>query len=97
MCLYWGRNYRSKYVELIEIINKIIIVAFSWLFMLFYQRCTDTQTPNARTYTHSYCQAQKREAYIQSAVFFFSHTWFHITSSYLVAATHLKLLILSKQ
>jgi len=30
-----GRNYRPKHVELIEIINKIIIVASSWLFMLF--------------------------------------------------------------
>ena len=29
-----GRNYRSKHVELIEIINKIIIVASSWLFIL---------------------------------------------------------------
>jgi len=32
-----GRNYRPKHVELIEIINKIIIVTSSWLFMLFYQ------------------------------------------------------------
>ena len=32
-----GRNYRPKHVELIEIINKIIIVASSWLFMLLYQ------------------------------------------------------------
>jgi len=31
-----GRNYRPKHVELIEIINKIIIVASSWLFILFY-------------------------------------------------------------
>jgi len=29
-----GRNYRPKHVELIEIINKIIIVASSWLFIL---------------------------------------------------------------
>ena len=29
-----GRNYRPKHLELIEIINKIIIVASSWLFML---------------------------------------------------------------
>jgi len=29
-----GRNYRPKHVELIEIINKIIIVASIWLFIL---------------------------------------------------------------
>ena len=29
-----GRNYRPKHVELIEIVNKIIIIASSWLFML---------------------------------------------------------------
>jgi len=29
-----GRNYRPKHVELIEIINKIIIVASSRLFIL---------------------------------------------------------------
>jgi len=29
-----GRNYRPKHVELIEIINKIITVASSWLFIL---------------------------------------------------------------
>jgi len=32
-----GRNYRPKYVELIEIINKIFIVASSWLFILLDQ------------------------------------------------------------
>jgi len=32
-----GRNYRPKHVELIYIINKIIIVASSWLFILLYQ------------------------------------------------------------
>jgi len=32
-----GRNYRPKHVELIEIINKITIVASSWLFLLLYQ------------------------------------------------------------
>jgi len=32
-----GRNYFPKHVELIEIINKIIIVAVSWLFVLLYQ------------------------------------------------------------
>jgi len=37
MCLVWGRNYRPKHVELIEIINKIIIVASMWLFILLYQ------------------------------------------------------------
>jgi len=29
-----GRNYRPKHVQLIEIINKIITVASSWLFIL---------------------------------------------------------------
>ena len=33
-----GRNYSPKHVELIEIINKIIIVASSWLFILLYGR-----------------------------------------------------------
>jgi len=32
-----GRNYRPKHVELIEIINKIIIVASVWLFVLLHQ------------------------------------------------------------
>ena len=32
-----GRNYRPKHVELTEIINKIITVASSWLFILLYQ------------------------------------------------------------
>jgi len=32
------RNYRPKHVEMIEIINKIIIVASSWLFMLLQRR-----------------------------------------------------------
>ena len=32
-----GRNYHPKHVELIEIINKIIIVASSRLFTLLYQ------------------------------------------------------------
>ena len=40
------RNYRPKLVEPIEIINKIIIVASSWLFILLYQWCTVTQTSN---------------------------------------------------
>ena len=31
-----GRNYRPKQIELIEIINKIIIVLYSWLFILLY-------------------------------------------------------------
>ena len=43
---YFGRNYRPKYVELIEIINKINIVASSRLFLLLYQRCTVTQISN---------------------------------------------------
>jgi len=33
----YGRNYRPKHVELIEIINKIIIIEPSWLFILLYQ------------------------------------------------------------
>ena len=32
-----GRNYRLKHVELIEIINQIVSVASSWLFILLYQ------------------------------------------------------------
>jgi len=32
-----GRNYRPKHVELIEIVNKIIIVASSRLFILLCQ------------------------------------------------------------
>jgi len=32
-----GRNYRPKHIELIEIINKIIIVASSWLFIILHQ------------------------------------------------------------
>jgi len=30
------RNYHPKHIELIEIINRIIIVASSWLFILLY-------------------------------------------------------------
>ena len=41
-------NMYTEYVELIEIINEIIIVASSWLFILLYQRCTVTQTSNLR-------------------------------------------------
>jgi len=33
----FGRNYRPKHVELIEIVNKIIIVASSRLFILLHQ------------------------------------------------------------
>ena len=36
-----GRNYRTKHVELIEIVNKIIIVASSWLFILFILQLRD--------------------------------------------------------
>jgi len=32
-----GRNYRPKHVGPIEIINKIIIVASSWLFIILHQ------------------------------------------------------------
>jgi len=31
-----GEIYRPKHVELIETVNKIIIVAYSWLFILYY-------------------------------------------------------------
>jgi len=31
-----GRNYRPKHVELIEIINKIVIFASSWLFIILF-------------------------------------------------------------
>ena len=37
--LRMGRNYRPKHAELIESINKIIIVASSWLFILFFVLC----------------------------------------------------------
>jgi len=33
----FGRKYRRKHVELIEIVNKIIIVASNGLFVLLYQ------------------------------------------------------------
>jgi len=46
-----GLNYRSKHVELIEIINKIITVASSWMFVLLYYRCTVTQTSNIKSYS----------------------------------------------
>lgn len=36
-------------VELIGVINKKIIVAFSWLLILCYQWCTVTQASNAQT------------------------------------------------
>ena len=32
----FGQNYHPKHVELIEIVNKIIIVSSSWLFVLLY-------------------------------------------------------------
>ena len=38
-----GRTYRPKHVKLMEIINKIVIVASIWLFILLYQWCTVTQ------------------------------------------------------
>jgi len=43
MLLRMGEFIVQKHVELIEIINKIIIVASSWLFILLYQWCTVTQ------------------------------------------------------
>jgi len=50
-----GRNYRPKHVELIEIINKIVIVASSWLFILLYytiiRRKTSVKSPIIK-----YCQ-----------------------------------------
>jgi len=42
-----GRNYRPKHVELIEIINKIIIVASNWLFILYLRGVFDVY-PNSR-------------------------------------------------
>jgi len=47
-------HYRPKHVELIETVNKIIIVASSRLFILLYQRCTVTQTTNNLS-TSKYC------------------------------------------
>jgi len=45
-----GRNYRPKHVELIEIVNKTIIVASSWMFILlrlqivvYYWNCAKTK------------------------------------------------------
>jgi len=32
-----GRNYRPEHVELVEVINKIIIVASSLVFLFLYQ------------------------------------------------------------
>jgi len=49
-----GRNYRPKHVELIEIMNKIIILASSFLFILLYQPCTVTQTSNALLHGQNY-------------------------------------------
>ena len=37
-CSEDGRNYRPKHVELIEIVNKIIIVASSRFFILLYDK-----------------------------------------------------------
>ena len=42
-----GRKYRPKHVELIEIINKIIIVASSWLFILLYATRGSSETSTA--------------------------------------------------
>ena len=40
-----GRNYRTKHIELIEVINKLsVTVAPSWLFVLLYQRRMVTLT-----------------------------------------------------
>jgi hypothetical protein len=36
-----GRNYRPKHVELIEIVNKFIIFASSWLFLLRFETCRE--------------------------------------------------------
>ena len=46
-----GQNYRPKLVELIEIINKIIIVTSTWLFILLYQWCTVKLASSAQLYT----------------------------------------------
>jgi len=61
-----GRNYRPKHVELIEIINTIIIVAPSCLFILAYVHLVTklimlgTTTPNS-VYT---CMAAKVFPYL---------------------------------
>jgi len=47
-----GRNYRPKHVELIEIINKFIMVASSWLFILLYQWCPVIQTSRSALLFH---------------------------------------------
>ena len=45
--LRMGEIIAQNIVELIEIIDKIIIVASSWLFVILYQWCTVTQTSNS--------------------------------------------------
>jgi len=52
------RNYRPKHVELIVIINKIIIVGSSWLFILLYQWCMVTQTSNHQSVFFSQNRAE---------------------------------------
>ena len=47
--LRMGEIIAPKHVELIETVNKIIIVASVWLFILLYQRCAVTQTPNKKS------------------------------------------------
>jgi len=53
-----GRIYRPKHVELIEIINKIIIVASSWLCILLY-RSDFCAVDNEKTVLHSVCNLLK--------------------------------------
>ena len=81
-----GRNYRPKHVELIEIINEIIIVASSWLFILLYQRCTVTltttfkwQLPQANFFCYVECYVPNK---IFKAVMFGPQEGLNTTRSY---------------
>jgi len=61
-------------VELTEIVNKIIIVASSRLFVLLYERCTVTQTIKQKIFIHSLT-----EAYIY--VYVYIYIYIYMTSS----------------
>ena len=64
-----GRIYRPKRVELIEIINKIIIVASSWLFILLY-RSEFCAVDNEKTVLHSVRNLLKWHGTIRKFMFF---------------------------
>jgi len=62
----FGRNYRPKHAELIEIVNKTIIVATSWLFILLYPLYNRLSLQNNRRYNSFpkftaflFCQTRK--------------------------------------